>query len=359
MDARARAEVKSALASPGRRLESEAEGLGGGHGARYGRIHRRTRRALGEPHAVLIQATQLNVGPQHVCSEFGLDDRPEVMETALANEIVEGAIGLLAAALLRELQDLDPILAAEPQHRIVELVGIVRHLHDVPLGAGFTDRLYDRRFVVHGMRRRGLPDARDPHDEFHGVAGAVGVAGHADQRRRVPGDGGVDAEHEDMRQVGGGQGCGRIRAGLSPLGRHELLRGARPELLMQPLELVGAEGGGLFCVVAGAAGAPLPGHAPARRADVPIDEDAAAYVHPERDRVVRLGGLGKDPERHPAALRELAGGELDALLDPGLGECPEQLRLALVAGVGFDPALRGGGVDGGGPGDAGGRTRSP
>ena len=91
----------------------------------------------------------------------------------------------------------------------------------------------------------------------------------------------------------------------------------------------GAEGGGLFCVVAGTAGAPLPGHAPARRADVPIDEDAAAYVHPERDRVVRLGGLGKDPERHPAALRELAGGELDALLDPGLGECPEQLRLAL------------------------------
>ena len=123
---------------------------------------------------------------------------------------------------------------------------------------------------------------------------------------------------------------------------------------------LGAEGAAAcFCVVAGAAGAPLPGHAPARRADVPIDEDAAAYVHPERDRVVRLGGLGKDPERHPAALRELAGGELDALLDPGLGECLEQLRLALVAGVGFDPALRGGGVDGGGPGDAGGRTRSP
>ena len=77
MDAPGRAEVKSALASPGRRLEIEAEGLGGGHGARYGRIHRRTRRALGEPHAVLIQATQLNVGPQHVCSEFGLMTAPK------------------------------------------------------------------------------------------------------------------------------------------------------------------------------------------------------------------------------------------------------------------------------------------
>ena len=33
------------------------------------------------------------------------------------------------------------------------------------------------------------------------MAGAVGVVGHADQRRRAPGDGGVDAEHEGMRNV--------------------------------------------------------------------------------------------------------------------------------------------------------------
>ena len=61
--------------------------------------------------------------------------------------------------------DPDDVLCAKRHHGLVELVGIVGHLQDVPVPAGLADGGHDGGVVVHRVLAGGRPGPRDPDDQ--------------------------------------------------------------------------------------------------------------------------------------------------------------------------------------------------